>query len=60
MGLFGFLGDIASATVKTVLLPVAVVIDVKDVLTGEDPENTAKLGESIGEDVTNAFDELTD
>ena len=58
MGLFGFLGDIASATVKTVLLPVAVVIDVKDVLTGEDPENTAKL--SIGEDVTNAFDELTD
>ena len=58
MGLFGFLGEIASATVKTVLLPVAVVIDVKDVLTGEEPENTINLGESIGEDVGNALDKL--
>ena len=60
MGLFGFLGEITSAAVKTALLPVAVVVDVKDIFTGELPETTSDLGESIGEDISDAFDKLTE
>lgn len=34
----GFFSNIISATVKTVLTPVAVVKDVVDVTTGEEPK----------------------
>ena len=57
MGFFGFIGNIASAGVKVVLTPVAVV---KDVVDGEPLETTQDLLESAHDDVEDAFDELTE
>lgn len=55
----GFFDNIISATVKTVITPVAVVKDVINVATGEDAEATKKHVESIVEDVENALDDIT-
>lgn len=55
----GFFSDILSATVKVALTPVAVVKDVVNVVTGEDPEDTKKLLESAGEDLDDAIDKAT-
>ncbi len=55
MGLFGFLANLGSATVKTVVTPLAIV---KDVVDGEPFETTGNLLESAGDDVDNAFDDL--
>lgn len=57
MGMFDFLGDIASAAVKVVLTPVAIV---KDVVTLEPFESTKDLLSSAVEDVEEAFDDLFD
>jgi len=56
----GFFSNIISATVKTVLTPVAVVKDVVDVAIGEEPDNTKKLLESAQDDAKDAVDDLTD
>jgi hypothetical protein len=56
----GFLTNILSATVKTVLTPVAIVKDVVDVATGEDADNTKKLLSSAANDVDEAGDDLGD
>ena len=56
----GFFTNIISATVKTVLTPVAIVKDVVDVATGKDADNTKKLLESAREDVKDAFEDLGD
>lgn len=56
----GFLSNIVSATVKTVLTPVAVVKDVVNVATGEDANSTKKLLRSAKEDAEDAFDDLCD
>lgn len=56
----GFFSDIISATVKTVLVPVAVVKDVVNVATGEDPDATKSLIESAGDDIKNGVDDLMD
>lgn len=58
MGLFGFIGDVASAGIKTVLTPVAIVKDAVSVVTGNDPTATEKLIESIGESLEDAGDEI--
>lgn len=49
-----------SATVKTVLTPVAIVKDVVDVATGEDADNTKKLLSSAANDVEDAGDDIAD
>lgn len=56
----GFFSNIISATVKTVLTPVAVVVDVVKVVKGEDPETTKDLLKSAGEDVSDAIDDVDD
>lgn len=55
----GFFSNIISATVKTVLTPVAVVKDVINVATGEEADTTKNLLSSAGEDVSDAIDEIT-
>jgi len=56
----GFFSNIVSATVKTVLTPVAVVKDVVNIATGEDADSTKKLLESAKNDAEEAFDDLGD
>lgn len=58
MGLFDFITDIASATVKVALTPIAVVKDVVNVATGQEPDATKSLLESAGEDLSDAGDEI--
>lgn len=53
----GFFSSLVSATVKTVLTPVAIVKDAVDIVKGEEPENTKSLLESAGEDLDDAIDE---
>lgn len=55
----GFFSDILSATVKTVLTPVAIVKDAVDIVKGEEPNNTKSLLQSAGEDLSDAVDEIT-
>ena len=56
----GFLTNIISATVKTVLTPVAVVKDVVNIATGEEADATKNLLSSAAEDVADAAEELGD
>lgn len=56
----GFLTNLVSAAVKTVLTPVAVVKDVVNVATGEEADATKKLLESASDDVEEAGDDLAD
>lgn len=56
----GFLGNLVSATVKTVLTPVAVVKDAVNVVTGEEADATKNLLNSAKEDASDAFDDLFD
>ena len=55
----GFFSDIISATVKTVLTPIAIVKDAVDIVKGEEPNNTKDLLQSAGEDLSDAVDEVT-
>lgn len=56
----GFLGGIFSAVVKTALTPVAIVKDVVNVATGEEPDATKELLKSASDDVSEATDNLAD
>ena len=56
----GFLSSIVGATVKTVLTPVAVVKDALNVVSGEPPDSTKELLESIVNDLSEGFDDLGD
>lgn len=55
----GFFSNMISAAVKTALTPVAVVKDVVNVVTGEEADATKELLESAGDDVNEAFDDIT-
>lgn len=55
----GFLSSLVSATVKTALVPFAVVRDAVDVVKGEDPDACKKLTESVVEDLKDAADSMT-
>ena len=59
MGLFGFIGDVASASIKTVLTPVAILKDAVSVVIGDEPTTTEKLIESIGESLEDAGNEIS-
>jgi hypothetical protein len=56
----GFLSNIVGATIKTALTPIAVVKDVVNVATGEEATATKELIESVVEDTSDAFDDLTE
>jgi hypothetical protein len=56
----GFLTNLLSATVKTVLTPVAIAKDVVNVVVGEDANSTKKLLTSAKDDVEDAGDDLAD
>lgn len=56
----GFLSNMLSATVKTVLTPVAVVKDAVNVVTGEEADATQSLLESAAEDLADSVDDLAD
>lgn len=56
----GFLSNLISASVKTVLTPVAVTKDVVNIVIGEEPESTKKLLKSAVKDVEDSFDDLGD
>jgi len=49
-----------SATVKTVLTPVAIIKDTVNIVTGEEPDATKNLISSAVEDVEEGFDDLGD
>jgi hypothetical protein len=54
----GFLTNLISATVKTVITPVAIVKDVVDVATGNEPENTKNLLKSAAKDAERCGDTI--
>ena len=56
----GFFSEILGATVKTVLTPIAVVADVVEVATGNEPNNTKNLVKSVVKDTSKAMDDLCD
>jgi hypothetical protein len=56
----GFFSNIISATIKTVLTPVAVVKDVVNVVTGNEADTTKNLLESAKDDASDALDDLVD
>lgn len=55
----GFLSNITSAIVKTALTPIAIVKDAVNVVKGEDADATKELLEDAGEDIKDAFDDIT-
>lgn len=55
----GFLSNILSATVKTVLTPVAIVKDAVDIVKGEEPNSTKELLQSAGDDFDDAIDDIS-
>lgn len=56
----GFLANTFSAIVKTALTPVAVIKDVANVLTGDEATSTKNHVKSIGDDISDATDDLCD
>ena len=58
MGLFGFIGDVASAAVKVAATPLAVSSDIITIATGNEANATKKLIESAGDSLINAADEI--
>ena len=56
----GFFGNIVGAVVKAAVTPVAVVVDVVNVATGDEPEATKSVVESSVEDIKDALDDLCD
>jgi hypothetical protein len=56
----GFLSSIIGATVKTVLTPVAVVKDALNIVSGDSPDSTKELLDSIVNDLSEGFDDLGD
>ena len=57
MGLFGFIGNVASAAVKVAITPVAIVKDAVSVAVGGDVDSTKELIKSVGEDLEKSVDE---
>jgi len=55
----GFFSSIISSAVKVAISPVAVVVDVVKVVTGNEPDTTKNLLESAGKDMSDAFDDAT-
>lgn len=56
----GFLTNMFSAMIKTVLTPVAVIKDTVNIVTGNEPDATKDLLSSAVNDVEEGFDDLGD
>ncbi len=56
----GFLSNVLTAGVKTILTPLAVVKDGLTVLNGEPADTTKELLDSIGDNLKDAVDDLGD
>jgi hypothetical protein len=56
----GFLSDMISGAIKTVMIPFAVIDDTINITSGEDTNSTPELLESIAEDATDAIDDFFD
>ena len=59
MGLFGFVGNVVSASVKVVATPIAATVDVVKIATGNEADTTKKLLKSVGNDLEDAGDQIT-
>ena len=55
----GFFSNITSAVIKVALTPIAVVKDVVNIATGEEPDTTKELLKSAGEDADDAINDAT-
>ncbi len=58
MGLFDFITDVTSATIKVALTPVAIVKDALNIATDQEPTSTKDLLNSAGEDLESAGDRM--
>lgn len=58
MGFFDALTDLASATVKVALSPIAVAKDAVNVVIGEEPDATKELLKSAGDDLEDLGNEI--
>lgn len=58
MGLFDFISDVASATVKVALTPLAIAKDVVNVAFDKEANSTKDLLKSAGEDLKDAGNEI--
>lgn len=58
MGLFDFIGDVASAAVKVAITPIAIAKDVANIITDKEPTATKELLDSAGEDLESAGDRM--
>lgn len=54
MGLFDFIADVTSAAVKVAITPVAIVKDIVNVATDNEPTSVKDLLTSAGEDLEDA------
>ena len=54
----GFLTSLVSAAIKTAVTPLAVVVDIVDVVNGEVPESTVGLLSEVVEDTIDAGSDL--
>ena len=59
MGLFGFVGNVVSASVKVAATPIAATVDVVKIATGNEADTTKKLLKSVGDDLEDAGDQIT-
>ena len=59
MGLFGFVGNVVSASVKVVATPIAATVDVVKIATGNEADTIKNLLRSIDDDLEDAGDEMT-
>lgn len=55
----GFFSNVVSAVVKTALTPIAIAKDAVNIVSGEEPDTTKDLLESIGDDLSDAVDDVT-
>jgi hypothetical protein len=60
MGLFDFMGDLISATVKIAATPIAITKDVVNVGLGNEANATKELISSAGDDIAQSMDDLFD
>ena len=59
MGLFGFVGNVVSASVKVVATPIAATVDIVKIATGDEADTTKNLLRSIDDDLEDAGDQIT-
>lgn len=58
MGLFGFVGNLASSAIKVVATPITACVDVASVVTGNEAILTKSTLQSSGKDLKESIDEL--